>query len=301
MTAVERSLAELAPRPGPAALGRRRGRDRDVPGLAFAASAAFLVLIALLMIAPGLFAGHSPTATDPVNALRGPSGTHWFGTDALGRDVFARVVYGARPSLIVGFGATVFAVVGATALGLTAGIGGPALDQVLMRVADVLLALPPLLLALLAVAVLGHGQVNVMVAVAIAFVPGYARVVRAETLVVRRSGYVEAAVGLGLPRWRLVGRHVLPNTLGPLLVLATVGFGSALIYASSLSFLGLGAQPPSSEWGLALSTGRNYFSVAWWVAVFPGLAATLTVIALNVTGRRARARFTRRPQGGDLA
>lgn len=300
MTAMDSALEELAPRPGPLPRARRRGRARDVPGPAFVASAAFLVLVALVMIAPGLF-GHSPTATDPVNALHGPSGAHWFGTDALGRDVFSRIVYGARPSLIVGFGATVFAVLGATALGLAAGLGGPVLDPVLMRLADVLLALPPLLLALLAVTVLGHGQVNVMVAVAIAFVPGYARVVRAETLVVRRSGYVEAAVGLGLPRWRLVGRHVLPNTLGPLLVLATVGFGSALIYASSLSFLGLGAQPPSSEWGLALSTGRNYFSVAWWVAVFPGLAVTLTVIALNVTGRRARARFTGRPQGGDVA
>jgi peptide/nickel transport system permease protein len=163
-----------------------------------------------------------------------------------------------------------------------------------MRLADILLSLPQLMLALLVITVLGPGTVNTMLAIAIAFVPGYARIVRAEALVVRRSGYVEAAVGLGLRRSVLIVRHILPNALGPLLVLATVGFGTAIISASGLSFLGLGPQPPSPEWGAMLSDGRDYLSTAWWLGVFPGLAITLTVIAVNLVGRRAQARFTRR-------
>ncbi len=141
---------------------------------------------------------------------------------------------------------------------------------------------------------LGTGTVNVMLAVAIAFVPGYARIVRAEALVVRRSGYVEAAVGLGLPRPVLVARHVLPNTLGPLLVLGAVGFGTSVIYASGLSFLGLGAGPPSPEWGAMLSEGRSFLATAWWIGVFPGLAITVTVVAVNIVGRFAQRRFAGR-------
>ncbi|MFI5842711.1 ABC transporter permease [Catenuloplanes sp. NPDC051500] len=254
---------------------------------------AVLALITLVAVAPGLFSTHSPADIDPVNALRGPGAGHWLGTDQLGRDVYSRIVHGTRPSLLLGAGSTVVAVVAGTLLGLAAGLGGPVADTSLMRLTDVLLALPPLLLALLVVAVLGNGTGNVMLAVGIAFVPGYARLARAETLLVRRSGYVESATLLGLPRWLTVLRHVLPNALTPLLVLATVGFGTALISASGLSFLGLGPQPPSPEWGAMLAGGREFLQLAWWIAVFPGAAVTLTVLAVNVVGREAQRRFSR--------
>ncbi|MCX4745001.1 ABC transporter permease [Kitasatospora sp. NBC_01287] len=264
--------------------------------LALLASAA-LVLIVLVALVPQLFAGASPDVTDPVHALAPPSTAHLFGTDQLGRDLFARVLYGARPSLLLGAGATALAVAGGALLGLAAALGGRFADQALSRLADILLALPPILLALLAVIVLGTGSVNVMIAIALAFVPGYARIVRAETMVVRRSGYVEAAVGLGLRRPVLIARHILPNAVGPMLVLATVGFGASLIAASGLSFLGLGPQPPSPEWGAMLSQGRGFLQSAWWVGVFPGAAITFTALVVNAVGRRLQARFTRRTLG----
>ncbi|MEV4559588.1 ABC transporter permease [Kitasatospora sp. NPDC049285] len=268
----------------------RPAARRTAPVLA----AVLLGLIVLAAFAPGLLTHASPLDTDPARALTPPGGAHWFGTDQLGRDLYTRVLYGARPSLLLGLGATAMSVAGGAALGLAAALGGRLADQALMRLADVLLALPPILLALLAVSVLGTGAVNVMIAIAIAFVPGYARIVRAETLVVRRSGYVESAVVLGVPRPVLILRHVLPNAIGPMLVLATVGFGAALIAASGLSFLGLGPQPPSPEWGAMLSQGRSFLQTAWWIGVFPGAAITLTALATGAVGRHAQRRFTRR-------
>ncbi|MFE0465206.1 ABC transporter permease [Kitasatospora sp. NPDC058965] len=276
------------------ALARPVPRRLRAVGPTLPAAGALLVLLALAALWPQLLTHASPVATDPAAALTPPSGAHWFGTDQLGRDLYARVLYGARPSLLLGLGATAFAVVGGTVLGLAAALGGRLADQVLMRAADVLLALPPVLLALLAVTVLGSGAVNVMLAIAIATAPGYARIVRAETLVVRRSGYVEAAVGLGVPRPLVVLRHVLPNAVGPMLVLATIGFGGALIAASGLSFLGLGPQPPSPEWGAMLSQGRSFLQTAWWIGVFPGAAITLSALTVNLVGRRLQRRFTRR-------
>ncbi|WP_327674610.1 ABC transporter permease [Kitasatospora sp. NBC_00458] len=264
--------------------------------LGFALAVTTLALLVLAALVPGLLSSASPVETHPAEALTPPGAEHWFGTDQLGRDLFTRVLHGARPSLLLGLGATVFAVAGGTALGLAAALGGRWADQALMRLADILLALPPILLALLAVTILGTGSLNVMLAIAIAFVPGYARIVRAETLVVRRSGYVEAAVGLGLPRPLLIARHVLPNAVGPMLVLAAVGFGTALIAASGLSFLGLGPQPPSPEWGAMLSQGRRFLATAWWIGVFPGAAITTAALVVNVLGRRAQARFTRRTE-----
>ncbi|GHH73010.1 peptide ABC transporter permease [Kitasatospora indigofera] len=293
MTSIDTAPAPDTARPLPA--GRSRLRlPRAAGGPTLVLASAVLALIVLAGVAPGLFTSTSPIETDPVNALVAPGGAHWFGTDQLGRDLFSRVLYGARPSLLLGLGATLFAVAGGALLGIAAALGGKYADQALMRLADVLLSLPPILLALLAVIVLGTGSGNVMAAIAIAFVPGYARIVRAETLVVRRSGYVEAAVGLGLPRPLLIVRHVLPNALGPMLVLATVGFGSSLIAASGLSFLGLGPEPPSPEWGAMLSQGRGFLATAWWIGVFPGAAITLTALVVNAVGRRAQARFTRR-------
>lgn len=272
----------------PSARRRRRGRP------ALVVAAVVLLLVTVVAIAPGLFTDASPTDTDPVNALAAPGGSHWFGTDQIGRDVFTRILYGARTSLLLGLGAIALAVGGGTLLGLTAALGGRAADLVLMRLADILIAMPPVLLALLVIAVLGAGTTNTVLAIAAALIPVYGRLVRAEAMVVRRSGYVEAAVGLGLRRGPLVARHVLPNALGPVLVLATVGFGSALSYASALSFLGLGTRPPTPEWGLMLSEGRDFLQTAWWIGVFPGAAITVTVIAVNVAGRYAQAHFAGR-------
>lgn len=272
---------------------RSRAARRALPPTVLIA-AVILLLIAAVIIAPGLFTTRAPNLTDPVNALHGPSGSHPFGTDQLGRDLYTRVLYGTRSSLLLGLGATALAITGGTVLGLTASLGGRAADQILMRIADILLSLPDLLLALLVIAVLGSGTGNIMIAIGLAFIPGYARLVRAEAMVVRRSGYVEAARGLGLRRHQLLLRHILPNTLAPLLTLATVGFGTALIAAAGLSFLGLGPQPPSPEWGAMLSAGRDFLQTAWWLGLFPGLAITTTVISVNVVGSHARSRFTRR-------
>ncbi|XVQ06728.1 ABC transporter permease [Spirillospora sp. CA-255316] len=261
----------------------RAGRTALRPGLW--AAGLLLALIVLAAVAPGLLAHGSPGDANALDALRGPSGAHPLGTDANGRDVLTRIIYGARPSLLAGLGATGLAVAGGTVLGLLAGLGGRIVDEVVMRFVDVLLSLPGLLLALLVLAVTGPGTINSIYAIALYTMPSYARLVRVQTMVIRRSGYVEAATSLGLARARIVLRHILPNAFAPLLVLATIEVGTALVAASSLSFLGFGPKPPAPEWGAMLAGGRDYFSVAWWVAVFPGLAITLTVLSITVAGR----------------
>ncbi|WP_116020695.1 ABC transporter permease [Thermomonospora umbrina] len=265
-----------------------RGGRGSRPGLWAAAS--FLALIGLAALAPGLLVNGSPGDTDILTALQGPGADHPLGTDANGRDVLTRIVYGARPSLLTGLGATALAVFAGTVLGLLAGLGGRVLDQIVMRLADMTLSLPTMLLALLVLAVTGPGTVPTIYAIALYTTPGYARLVRVQTMVVRRSEYVEAAESLGQTRLRLIIRHILPNAFAPLLVLAAIEVGIALIAASALSFLGFGPRPPAPEWGAMLAAGRDYFSVAWWVAVFPGLAITLTVLSTTTVGRALQRR-----------
>ncbi|MFC9295712.1 ABC transporter permease [Streptomyces sp. NPDC057011] len=251
---------------------------------------AVLLLLLTAALAPGLFTGVGATDTDPLNALRPPDGAHWFGTDQLGRDVFARVVHGTRYSLAIGAAATGAGVAVAVVWGLAAALSGRFGDALLMRGADVLLALPGLLLALLVVLVAGKGVAGTTIAVAVGTAPGFARVVRAQALVVRRSGYVESAVALGVPRPLIVVRHVLPNTLGPLVVLATVTLGASISTGAALSYLGLGAQPPTPEWGAMLTEGQGFLDQAWWIALFPGLLLLGTVLAVTVVGRHAQTR-----------
>jgi peptide/nickel transport system permease protein len=251
----------------------------------------FLVLLLLAMLWPGLFAAHAPDAADPAHALAGVSTGHPFGTDQLGRDVFARVIYGARISPLLGLGATAIAVTAGALLGVLAATAGRAVDELVMRAADVLLAFPGLLLALLIVGMLGPGTVNTMLAIGCAAVPGFVRLTRSQALVVRRSDYVRAAVMLGRGRAAILFRHILPNAVPPLLVLATVDVGTAILAAASLSFLGLGPPAPAPEWGAMLAGSRDYLAVAWPAAVFPGLAVTLTVLAINAVGRDLRRRF----------
>ncbi|WP_441128630.1 ABC transporter permease [Nonomuraea sp. H19] len=255
---------------------------------------AFLLLLVVAVVAPGLLTAADPLAADPLNALASPSGAHWFGIDHLGRDVLARVAHGARHSVSIGVAATALAVTAGVLLGLAAGLSPKWLDEALARSFDVLSTLPELLLALLVVAITGPGTTNVIFAIAIAQIPNYARVIRAQTFVVRHSGYVEQALTFGRSRLAITTGHVLPNVLGPIPVLATIGLGQAVIASSGLSFLGMGPQPPAAEWGAMLSEARNYLRVAWWEALFPGLAITLTVVCLTVVGRRLQRRFERR-------
>ncbi|MGW1752476.1 ABC transporter permease [Streptomyces sp. NPDC002092] len=280
----------LTPRTRPASGRATKARATRRPPVSVLLAAAALSLVLLAALAPGLFGHTSATDTDPLQALRPPGSEHWFGTDELGRDVFARIVHGTRYSLAIGAAATGAGVAIAVLWGLAAALSGRLGDTLLMRTADVLLALPGLLLALLVVLITGKGVAGATIAVAFGTAPGFARVVRAQALVVRRSGYVEAAVGLGVQRPLIVLRHVLPNTLGPLLVLATVTLGASISTGAALSYLGLGAQPPTPEWGAMLTEGQGFLQQAWWIALFPGLLLVGTVLAVTVLGRYAQDR-----------
>ncbi|MEU0546320.1 ABC transporter permease [Micromonospora sp. NPDC005979] len=266
---------------------RRRAR----PGPGLLAAGAYLVLLVVAAAWPAALAPADPLAADPLAVLSPPGVGHWFGTDHLGRDVLTRVVHGAGHSLTIGVAATAIAVTGGVLLGLLAGLTHRIADEALSRTFDALSAFPMLLLALLFIAIAGPGTVSLIVAIGIATLPHHARVVRGQTLLVRRSGFVEQAVTFGQSRPRLVLRHVLPNVVGPLPVLAVIGLGEAVLAAAGLSFLGMGPQPPSPEWGAMLSEGRNYLHVAWWISIVPGLAVTATVVSLTVVGRHWQARF----------
>jgi peptide/nickel transport system permease protein len=267
---------------------------RSIPPPTVLVAAVVLAVIVVAALFPTLFAPGDPAQNQLAVTLRPPSAEFWFGTDQLGRDVFTRVVHGARESLMMGLGATILAVLLGTIIGVISAVVPRWLDTIIMRCVDILLAFPNLLLALLVITVagtfLGRGTLTVMIAIGLGGFAGYARVVRSQALVVRRSGYVEAAVAMGVGAQRLVWRHIAPGALRPLLVLATINIGVSIIFSSGLSFLGMGPQAPSPEWGLTLADGRNLLGVAWWVSFFPGLAITATVITVTVLGRYLRTR-----------
>lgn len=250
-----------------------------------------LLLVLLLVVAvffPSLFTPYTPEQMDFSAILQPPDLRHWFGTDQLGRDVFTRVVYGTSLSLSIGVGATLIASAGGIVLGTLAGLAPRAVRQLLVRLLDIMLAFPDLLLALLAITVLGRGPENTLLAVGLAGIAGYARLVRAQVLQVRLSGYVQHAVALGEPPMVIILRHIVPNTLRPLLVLATVGIGYSILSASALSFLALGVTPPTAEWGALLSEGRNFLDSAPWVSLLPASVVALSVIAITLLGRRVQ-------------
>lgn len=270
-------------------LTRRRGRT-----VALSVAGAVLAIIALAAVAPGLVATHDPLLTDVRAALRPPSAAHWFGTDQSGRDVYSRVVFGAGRSVGIGLLATGLALAIGVVTGSLTAVAPRLADTVAMRIVDVLLAFPEFLVALLVVAVLGPGPTNVALAVTIAAVPVYIRLARAQTRTLAAAEYVEAARISGVPAVLVHVRHVLPGVLGAVSVLATIGVGTSILAAAGLSFLGLGPTEPTPEWGLMLSAGRNLLLQAPWVAVFPGLAITATVVSVSVVGRTLRARTEER-------
>jgi peptide/nickel transport system permease protein len=245
-------------------------------------------VLAVIALVPGVFGLPDPNGVHLGSAFAAPDGAHPFGTDRLGRDVLSRVVHGARTSLLIGLGATAIALGAGALVGVLAGFGHRVADGALMRGIDVLAAIPELLLALVAIVVLGTGATNVAVAVGIANVPSFARLVRSQVLVVRRTEYVDAARTLGRrPAW-IALRHVLPNSLGPVLALAAITAGTAVLAGAGLSYLGFGPGPPSPEWGSMLVDGQRFLREAPWVVAFPGLAIVTVVVSAGILGRALR-------------
>jgi peptide/nickel transport system permease protein len=244
---------------------------------------AWLVIFLMLCwaIIPAAFTGYSGTEGVAGQQLRPPGGGHFLGTDQIGRDVFARIVYGAVNSLSGAFVAVAVGFVVGTALGLIAGSIGGLIDDAIMRFVDVLLSIPALLLSLSIIVLLGFGAVNAAIAVGVTSVARFARLLRSEVVRVRRTDYVEAAFGSGGTFFNVLWRHVLPNSLTAVVALAALQFGSAILAISTLGFLGYGAPPPTPEWGLLIAEGRNYISTAWWLTTFPGLAVMAVVLSAN--------------------
>lgn len=220
-----------------------------------------------------------------------PSAAHLFGTDQLGRDILSRVIIGARPALTISLLVVAIAALVGIPLGAIAGYRGGWLDEVLMRITEVFQAFPPLLLAMVTVAILGPSLTNAALALAICWWPWYARLVRAEARTLRDRPFVEAARSIGVPMWRILPRHILRNCLTPVLVQATVDIGSVVLAAGSLAFIGLGAQPPAPDWGLMVAEGRGAIFTSWWISTFPGLAIFVTVLGFNLLGDALRDLF----------
>lgn len=267
----------------PATLKLRTPLQR-LPGVELV-SGTVVVILAVAAFAPSLLAPGNPLAIDPAASFQAPSPAHWLGTDESGRDLYTRIVHGAGPSLLIGVLATAIGVGLGVVLGVLGGLGPRWVDVGTTRFVEVLFAFPGLLLALLFIAVAGPGPVTSTIAVGLATAPGYARLVRSQVLVVRRSGYVEAAIVLGAGWWRRVIRHIVPNVGGTLFVLVTLGIGQSIVWASSLSYLGLGVSPPAAEWGAMLNSGRTYIGSFWWMTVFPGLAIVLSAASATLLGR----------------
>jgi peptide/nickel transport system permease protein len=241
-----------------------------------------LVALAAPLLAP--YPADAGSATHPEIALQAPSLQHLFGTDQVGRDVFSRVLYGARVSPLVALLVLLLACAVGIPLGVMAGYFGGAGDEAIMRITDVFLAFPSLLLALAFAAVLPPSLTSLTIAIAITWWPWYTRLVRGQAASVAGRPYVEACRTLGIPSWRILLRHVLPNSVTPLIVQVSLDFGGVILTASALSFLGLGAQDPTPDWGLMVSEGENYFTTQWWLVTFPGLAILLTAMAFTLLG-----------------
>jgi ABC-type dipeptide/oligopeptide/nickel transport system permease subunit len=254
-----------------------------------AASAAVIALLVLTAIFADVLAPYDPLSAQPEIRLAAPSWAHPFGTDDIGRDVLSRIIYGSRLSLWVGLLAVGIGTVGGMIIGLVTGYWEGRLDLILQRVMDAVMAIPGLVLALAIVSVLRPSTTNAMLAIAMVIIPGNSRIVRGAVLSAKQNRYVEAAQALGCRHPRIIVSHILPNVTAPILIIASIWLGNAILIEASLSFLGLGTQPPEPSWGLMLSsTGRAFMEQAPWLAVFPGLAISLSVLGFNLFGDTLR-------------
>jgi ABC-type dipeptide/oligopeptide/nickel transport system permease subunit len=247
-----------------------------------------VLLVVVMAMAADYITPYDPADQDYNAILQPPDADHWLGTDDVGRDVYGRIVYGARVSLLVGLASVLFAVAWGVPMGLAAGFWGGWVDSILMRITDALWSFPGLILALAVAAALGPGLNNVVFAVGIVSVPMFSRLVRGEALAVRERDFFLAAHALGAGPVRMMVRHLLPNVIAPVIVQASLNVSLAIITEASLSFLGLGVAPPTPSWGSMLRTGYGYIDRAWWISVFPGLAMFLAVVGLNVLGDALR-------------
>ncbi len=285
MTSLDQTRISINSTPF-AALRKRLSRTEPTLILAWGV----IVLVSLWALFPGLFTPHSGTIGIAGNQLKAPSAEHWFGTDEIGRDVATRIIYGAVNSLAGAIVAVTVGLLAGTGLGLLAGSVGGRTDDVIMRLVDVLLSVPGLLLQLSIIIILGFGTVNVAIAVGITSVATFARLMRSEVIRVRRAEYVEAAFGSGGTFWAVLWRHVLPNSIGTIIAYAALQFGSAILAISTLGFLGYGAPPPTPEWGLLISEGRKYLTTAWWMTTFPGVVVIVVVLSANRISQSLRSK-----------
>ncbi|WP_144764783.1 ABC transporter permease [Curtobacterium sp. 9128] len=276
---------ERAPLRAAAGGTRVRRASHPLRRVSFWVAAGFIALVAVAALWPSLLAPQDPLAIDLARSFDAPSAQHVFGTDQSGRDVYARVVHGAGQSVLIGVGATALGLAGAVLLGVLGGLGGRAVDAVVTRVIEVLYAFPGILLALILIAVFGSSAGTQILAVGIATVPGYARMVRGQVLAVRGAAYVQAERAFGHSSAHVLLHTLLPNAFRPLTVLVTLGIGQAIVWASALGFLGMGVQPPAPEWGAMLNAGRNYLQQAWWLDFWPGAVIVLLALALTAVGR----------------
>ncbi|VXA90948.1 ABC transporter permease [Citricoccus sp. K5] len=265
-------------------VGGRPSVWRRVPVTVWIAGV-FAGLLVLAAFAPGVLATHDPRAITLDSPLAAPSWEHWFGTDQSGRDLYSRIVHGTAQSLLIGLGSAAVGVGLAVVFGSWAALGGRWADAVIGRAIEVLFAFPILLLAMVFIAVYGPSVQTLILAVGLGIAPGYARMVRAQVMSVRRSGYVQAAQALGHHPGRVLAQHILPNALRPLLAVLTLGIGQSIVWASGLAFLGFGVAPPSPEWGALLEAGRPYIIEAWWLEIIPGLAVLATALTATVLGK----------------
>jgi peptide/nickel transport system permease protein len=261
---------------------------RDPLSLASTIVLVIFILMAIFAMQIAPYPEEGAGKTNAGNTMLAPSPDHPFGTDRLGRDMLSRVIVGARPALIVPIGVVAFAVLLGAPLGAIAGYKGGWIDEVIMRTTDLFLAFPSLLLAMAITSALGRGLGNAAIALVISWWPWYTRLVRGVTISLRRRYFVEAAQAIGVSDWVIILRHILPNTISPILVQATVDMGTVILAMGGLAFLGLGTQPPNPDWGLMVSEGRSYILEQWWISTFPGIAIFVVVLAFNLLGDTLR-------------